>query len=174
MCSWHIYFIISGTKYNENVFLIFDVITNLLMSWHVFDVMHDELFDVMAYFWLYYKLFNIMTYFSLYFKQLMYFWRHDKPFEVMTCFWRHDIFNVMTNLTPWRMFWRHDVFLTSWTFWHHDALLDVMTSLSSVDNINIIHNQIHTNISEWWCGQTLLGRYYVCPNTTTHHTIRPI
>ena len=144
------------------------------MSWQVFDVMHDELFDVMAYFWLYYKLFNIMTYFHFIsncwcifdvMTNLLKSWR---VFDVMTCF------NVMTNLTPWRMFWRHDVFLTSWTFWHHDALLDVMTSLSWVDNINIIHNQIHTNISEWWCGQTLLGRYYVCPNTTTHHTIRPI
>ena len=172
LCSWHIYFIISGTKYNENVFLmlwqtfwchdmfLMSCMMNFLTSWHIFDFITNfltswRIFHFISNCWC---IFDVM-------RDLLKSWR---VFDVMACF------NVMTNLTPWRMFWRHDVFLTSWTFWHHDALLDVMTSLSWVDNINILHNQIHTNISEWWCGQTLLGRYYVCPNTTTHHTIMPM
>ena len=121
---------------------VFDVMTNILTSWRIFGFMAN-FFDVFLMSW--------------------------QTFYVMTAFWRHDMFfDVMTNfLTPWRTFWRHYVFWGPWTFWRHDVLFDVMTSLSWVDNINIIHNQIHTNVSECWCGQTLLGRYHVCPKAYT-------
>ena len=52
-------------------------------------------------------------------------------FDIITCF------DVMTNILKlWRMLWRYDVLKLSWQHKHG-------------------HNQMHTNISEWWCGQTV-------------------
>ena len=107
LSSWHIFVIISGTKYHENLFLTswnhFDVMTNFLTSW--------QSFDVMTYFWLHGEL-------------LTYFLRNDELFGVMTCFWHHDeLFDVMT------FFEFMTNFLASWrTFWHHDEPFDVMAN----------------------------------------------
>ena len=83
---------------------LFAVMTNFLMSWHIFDIMthfliawktcwqHEELFDVRVYFL-----------------------RHDKLFDVMVQFLRHDELLTLGRIfTSWRTFLRHGEFLTSW------------------------------------------------------------
>ena len=80
-------------------------------------------------------------------------------------FWCHDVlltlshvFDVMTNfLTLWRTLWRYDVLKLSWQHKHG-------------------HNQMHTNISEWWCGQTLCWVGITCVQKHTHnlYLFRPI
>ena len=137
LLSWH-FFIISGTKYNENVFAI---ITNFWMSWHVFHVMTHLLtswqtLDVMVCFWCYDELCDAV------------FFLCDKTFYIMTYFWTNDGFVFGSNdepftitnlLTSWQTFWHYDVFLISWQtfgifltswqiFWRHDKLFGVMAS----------------------------------------------
>ena len=98
--------------------------------------------DVIAYFWLYDKHFDIMTNFSN-------FWR---IFDAMTCCWCHHMF-----LTSWQTFWRYELLMLWRTCWGYD----VMT-------ISWQHSHnTQPNTSEWWCGQTLLGRYHVYPKAYT-------
>ena len=107
------------------------------MSWHVFNVMTSS------------RIFGLMTPF----------WHHDEIVEPLRYFWRYDVllmsshvFDVMTNfLTTWRKFWRYELLMLWRTIWGYEV----------INNIDITHNQIHTNTSEWWCGQALLGRYHV-------------
>ena len=140
-------FIISGTKYNENVFLIY----------------YNTLLDVMICFSCYDELFDVMTCF-IFMTNCLTLWRHDKPFAVMVCFWCHDELGTL---------WRHDKLcdvitgfflpfminfviksndelievmmklLTSWrTFWHHEEFvmwqtIDVMTCVALIDARNV-------------------------------------
>ena len=112
-CPDIFYFIILGTKYYENVFLM------SLSLWYIIYCMvnvwrHDTPNVIMPCCW-------------------WIFWRHGKFVDVIICFWHHDeLF--------WQICWRHDVFLTSlqtcrchdmfltsWhTVWH---ISDVMTNI---------------------------------------------
>ena len=104
---------------------------------------------VLTYFWHYNVFFlNFIS------KRSMHFWRHNKPIDVIKCFWHCSMF-----LTSWCTLWRYDVIKLSWRHKHR-------------------HNQIHTNISEWWCGQTIcwVGITCVQKHTNNHSIIynRPI
>ena len=101
------FFIILGTKYYENEFLM------SLTSWQIFDVMtcfsfHDELYEVMTNTLSSWHTFDILT----------------NLFDVITNFLKSwNVFDLWQNVDIFLTFWPHDVFLTSWqTFVCNDKL----------------------------------------------------
>ena len=141
------------------------LVTRFLSSWHNFllfceqNIMKTCFYVINEVFFMrLWRIFDIpfdtITYFLNFIsKRSTHFWRHSKPIDVITCFW-----HCIMVLTSWCTLWRFDVIKLSWRHKHR-------------------HNQIHTNISEWWCGQTMLGWYHVCPKHTNNHSIiynRPI
>ena len=176
---------------------LFDLITNsltrFLSSWQNCSLFweqnvmttcfwcYSELFNVIACFWCHDELFlklwrifdipfdTITHYFNLFlnvwriFDVILNLLTSWGVFDIITCFWRHDklvdamanvltwrrIFDIINFLTLWRTYWRYDVIKLSWQHKHR-------------------HNQIHTNISKWWCGQTVCWACIMGAQKHTH------
>ena len=142
-CPDIFYFIILGTKYYENVFLM------SLSLWYIIYFMvnvwrHDKPNVIMpCCWWTFWRnrmfLTSWRTFFDTFVDGMTCFWRHSKFVDVMTCFWLHDtlfwhISDVMTNLLTSRrvfdvidVFWRVCDIMTN--FLKYVALIDFMTNL---------------------------------------------
>ena len=132
LLSWHLFFIISGAKYFENVCLMSltswyfwlrdktyfwrnakllyrpDIFVhhfgNKILWKRVFDVI-----DIMIYFWFYGKL---LTSWQTFCHHAMFLINFLTSWQIVLTSWY--VFDIMTNfVTFWQIYWRHDVFLTS-------------------------------------------------------------
>ena len=100
--------------YNDELFWLFEVMTNCLTSCRVFSFMTNLLtsWQTFGVFFMPWHFFYMITSFW------QTFWSNDEHFVIMTCAY------IMTNiLTSGRTFWRHDV------FWRYENIFSVMTSV---------------------------------------------
>ena len=171
----------------HDVIAYFDFMTNVLTSWrtfHVFLTLYDVLlmsshvFNVMA---------NFLTTWRKFWRyELLMLWRTFWGYDVINTSWQHK-HNTQPNRSTYKYIASPDgwavwgvVMSTRWWLlvdhcvlrnWDRILVRAVKGLISRAGMVSIcpllwqrdvkLQQTKHTNTSEWWCGQTLLGRHHV-------------